>query len=130
MAVRSGAQADQLAAVTEAYGLSPAETATLLADHRCPVHVLLDTLDARCDHATETAVAIAGAAGIGADAIDAWMNPVEPVTPPIARWGGLDLGDADELLAALPNPQTHGVARDLTDALDLEPVRDLEPIRP
>lgn len=130
MAVRSDAQGDQLAAVTEAYGLSPAETATLLADHRCPAHVLLDTLAARCDHATETAVALAGAAGIGADAIDAWMNPVEPVTPPIARWGGLDLGDADELLAALPDPQPHGVARDLSDALDLEPARDLEPIRP
>jgi hypothetical protein len=130
MAVRCGAQADQLAAVTEAYGLSPTESATLLADHRCPPHVVLDTLDVRCDHDTEAVLALAGAAGLGADAIDAWMNPVEVVTPPVARWGGLDLGDAAELLAALPDPQPAGTARDLSDDLDLEPARHLEPIRP
>lgn len=130
MAIRSGAQGEQLAAATEAYGLSPGEAATVLADHRCPAHVLLDTLDARCDGVTEAVVALAGTAGVDADSIDAWLNPVEPITPPVARWGGLDLGDAAELLASLPDPQTAGVAVGLTDSLDLEPVRDLEPIRP
>jgi hypothetical protein len=130
MAVRSGAQGDQLAAVSEAYGLSPAEAATLLADHGCSHHVLLDALDVRCDHATDAVLALAGAAGVSQDAIDSWLNPPEPVTPPVARWGGLDLGDAAELLANLPDPQPADVATDLTDALDLEPARHLEPIRP
>jgi hypothetical protein len=130
MAVRSGAQADQLAAATEAYGLSPAETATLLADHGCSHHVLLDTLDVRCDHATDAVLALAGAAGVSTEAIDTWINPPEPVTPPVARWGGLDLGDATELLASLPDPQPTGVASDVAHALDLEPARHLEPIRP
>ena len=114
MAIRSGAQGEQLAAATEAYGLSPGEAATVLADHRCPAHVLLDTLDARCDGVTEAVVALAGTAGVDADSIDAWLNPVEPITPPVARWGGLDLGDAAELLASLPDPQTAGVAVGLT----------------
>jgi hypothetical protein len=130
MAVRCGAQADQLAAVTEAYGLSPAEAATVLADHRCPHDVILDTLDIRCDRDTEAVLALAGAAGLGAETIDAWMNPAEPITPPVARWGGLDLGDAAELLANLPDPQPAGFARDAADAIDLEPSRHLEPIRP
>ena len=108
MAIRCGAQGDQLAAVTEAYGLSPTETATALVDHRCPDHVLLDTLDVRCDHDTDTVVALAGGAGLSTEAIESWMNPVEPVIPPIARWGGLDLGDAAELLASLPTPQAAG----------------------
>lgn len=130
MAVRCGAQADQLAAVTEAYGLSPTETATLLADHRCPAHVLLHTLDVRCDHDTDAVLALAGVAGLSADAIDAWMTPADPINPPVARWGGLDLGDAAELLAALPDPQPAGHGSDIADALDLEPARHLEPIRP
>ena len=130
LAVRCGAQGDQLAAVTEAYGLSPAETATALTDHRCPDHVLLDTLDARCDGDAETVVALAGSAGLSADAIDAWINPVEPITPPIARWGALDLGDAAELLAMLPDPQPAGSAIDLADSLDLEPTHLLEPSHP
>ncbi|HRE03343.1 MAG TPA: hypothetical protein PLV68_18755, partial [Ilumatobacteraceae bacterium] len=104
VAVRSGAQGDQLAAVTEAYGLAPAEAATLLTDHGCQANVLLDTLDIRCDHDTQAVTGLAGHAGIDTAAIEAWMNPTEPIVPPIARWGGLDLGDADELLARLPTP--------------------------
>ena len=57
------------------------------------------------------------------------MNPPEPVTPPVARWGGLDLGDAAELLANLSDPRPAGVPG-VADALDLEPTRHLEPIRP
>jgi hypothetical protein len=130
LAVRCGAQGDQLAAVTEAYGLSPTETSTLLADHRCPQHLLLDTLDVRCDHDTEAVLALAGAAGVSADAIDAWISPAEPVAPPVARWGGLDLGDAAELLATLPDPQPAGFAPDVADAFDLAPTQHMEPIRP
>ena len=87
-------------------------------------------LTMRCDGDTETVVALAGAAGLSAEAIDAWINPVEAITPPIARWGALDLGDAAELLAMLPDPQPAGIAVDLADSLDLEPTQILEPSHP
>src|SRR5690606_38414488 len=104
--------------------------ATLLTDHGCQPRVILDTLDIRCDHDTQAVTALAGNAGIDTAAIEAWMNPTEAVVPPIARWGGLDLGDADELLARLPTPDPVGDTRDLATSIGLEAARDLEPIRP
>ena len=41
-------------------------------------------LDRALDSVTEAIVALAGTAGIDADSIDAWLNPVEPITPPVA----------------------------------------------
>jgi hypothetical protein len=121
LAVRYGAQGDQLAAVTEAYGLSPADTATLLSDHGCNPHVTLDALAIRCDDDTDTAVALAiNVAGIDPDVIDAWLHPPAPVAVPIPRWGGLDLGDAAELLTTLPAaiPRHSGPA-ELVDTLEI-----------
>jgi hypothetical protein len=131
MAVRCGAQGDQLAAATEAYGLSPAEAAALLADHHCPQQVLLDTLDVRCDHDLDAVTTLGTqAAGIDQTTIHAWLHPVDAATPPIARWGGLDLGDADELLAALPVAHDPATSPSRADSFDPEPLLNLEPMRP
>ncbi|MGE3835578.1 MAG: hypothetical protein AB7H43_12425, partial [Acidimicrobiia bacterium] len=99
-AARSGATGDQLAAASEAYGLSPAQTANSLVAVGTNPEVVLDTLDARCDHDTDTAVAIATDAGVTDDAIHEWRHP-GPVS------GMASIGDRDgsaALLAVLPPP--------------------------
>jgi hypothetical protein len=99
-AARSGATGDQLAAASEGYGLSPSQAANFLVAACTTPEVVLDTLDARCDHDTDTAVTIAADAGITEDAIHAWRHPA-----PLA--GIASIGDRDDgaaLLAVLPPP--------------------------
>ena len=106
---------DQLAAASEAYGLSPAETATVLAGAGTSPAVVLDTLTVRCDRDTTAAVAIATAAGITDSEIDAWRHPTPPA-PVTAIRSGIDL-DAASLLAALPPPGP---------AVETDPIRLLD----
>ncbi|MGH9228319.1 MAG: hypothetical protein ACRD07_06215 [Acidimicrobiales bacterium] len=101
VAARCQAQADQLAAASEGYGLSPLETASLLTGVT-PPSVVLDTVAARCDGDTDSAVAIATQAGLGPTDIDTWRNPTPPATvTPIRTVTEVDTA---ALLAALPPP--------------------------
>ena len=127
-AARSGATGDQLAAASEAYGLSPTEAGNCLVAAGTTAETVLDTLDARCDRDTDTVVAIAADIGFTADAIDAWRHPA-----PVA--GVASIGDRDDaaaLLAVLPPPGP-SVEADPVQLLDtltgIEPSL-LEPSRP
>ncbi len=127
-AARSGATGDQLAAASEAYGLSPTQTGNCLVAAGATPEVVLDTLDARCDRDTDTAVTIAADIGVTAAAIDAWRHPA-----PVA--GVASIGDRDDaaaLLAVLPLPGP-SVQVDPVHLLDtfsgIEPIL-LEPSRP
>ncbi len=73
-ATRRHAHPDHLAAVSEAVGLSPADTATALAT-KVDDHVLLDVLNIRCDGDTSSATQLATAAGIEHAAVDSWLHP-------------------------------------------------------
>ena len=97
-AARSGATGDQLAAASEAYGLSPAQAAAALHSAGVSEDLVLDTLDARCDHDTEHIAALATDLGIARAAINAWEHPIPLAT--IAPAG--DETDASVLLATLP----------------------------
>ena len=130
IAVSNRAHADQLAAISEAYGLSPAECATILVDHGCTDGVVLDALVIRCDGSVDSATDLAIRAGIETSAIDAWLDPVVPAPAPIHRWGGLDLGDAEELLAVLPPPSTAADRGLLVAELGSVEAPTLEPTRP
>ena len=99
-ASRCAATGHQLAAASEAYGLSPAQTASTLHTASAAPEVVLDAIDARCDHDLNTMAEIATDVGIGADAIDTWLHPA-PSTP-LPSVGGHD--DAAALLAVLPPP--------------------------
>lgn len=100
LAARLRVQPEFISATSERYGLSPAETATILRDERVPMTQALATLGHRCDF-DDAAV------------IEAWSGP-RPVavqmasTASIAKMsritsiGGTDIGTADELLALLP----------------------------
>jgi hypothetical protein len=101
VAARCQAQADQLAAASEGYGLSPLETASLLTGVT-PPSVVLDTLTTRCDGDTDSAVAMATQAGLGPTDIDTWRNPAPPATVTPIRTG--TEVDTAALLAALPPP--------------------------
>lgn len=127
-AARAGATGDQLAAASEAYGLTPAQAAAALHDAGVVTDVVLDTLDARCDHDTDTVTTIAGDLGITGEAISVWQHP-----SPVAAVTAIgDRDDAAALLAVLPPPgpsiETDPIR--LLDALPgLEP-SILEPVRP
>ncbi|MFZ6003046.1 MAG: hypothetical protein ACOYXM_03865 [Actinomycetota bacterium] len=127
-AARSGATGNQLAAASEAYGLSPSQAASHLLAAGTSPDVVLDTLDARCDHDTDTVVTIAAEAGVTADAIREWRHP----TPPARAASIGEEDDAATLLAVLPPPGP-GVESDPAHLLDtlagLEPAL-LEPSRP
>lgn len=101
VAARSNAHPDQLAAASEVYGLSPADTATALAGITSP-DALLDTLRVRCDGDIGAAAAIATSAGVTQPDIDAWLHPTPP-SPVSPIRSGIDL-DTVALLAALPPP--------------------------
>ena len=101
LAARHGATGDQLAATSEAYGLSPAETATLLVDAGTQTGLVLDTLDARCDHDTDTALTIADGAGIDQASIQAWLNP-DPI--PARAAASIGTGSAWGWAPAMPPP--------------------------
>lgn len=123
VAAAQRAQPDQLAAAATAFGLSPAETAGLLAGV-VNDDTVLDTLTNRCDGDTNAAAALAAEAGITGTAIDAWRNPAPAATVTPIR-GGLDL-DTSALLDALPPP---GPSRDNTNPLiDLDTLAGIGPI--
>jgi hypothetical protein len=113
-AARANALGDQLAAASESYGLSPAETAHILAGATDPT-VVLDTITARCNGDRDTATTIASGAGIAAADIDTWRDPTPPtaVTPLRA---GVVL-DTNALLAMLP-PAGEPIETDPVRALD------------
>ena len=131
LAARHGATGDQLAAASEAYGLSPTETATVLVDAGTQPGLVLDTLDARCDHDTDTALTIAGGAGIDHAAIEAWRHPT-PIAPIASISTAVGADNAAALLAVLPPPGP-SVELDPTRLLDtLTGVESphLEPVHP
>jgi hypothetical protein len=101
VAARCHAHPDQLAAASEGYGLSPFETARILAGVTTPA-VVLDTVAARCDDDTDSAVAIATQAGITPTDIDTWRTPTPPPAVTPIRTG--TEVDTVALLAALPPP--------------------------
>lgn len=107
------ASAQNLAAASERYGLSPAETATILADTGAPADLLVETLWHRCDHDMDAATQLAvdtghvdasaisrTAEGIGITALA--MRGITPGNKDQTR--PVDVNDADALLAALPDP--------------------------
>lgn len=95
------AHPDQLAAVSEAAGLSPAAAATALAATTDPA-VVLDVVSLRCDGDRAVAAGVAGDAGINPIAIAAWLEPAG-VSNVVPLRAGIDL-DTDTLLARLPAP--------------------------
>ncbi|MCB0993057.1 MAG: hypothetical protein KDB16_18915, partial [Acidimicrobiales bacterium] len=76
------AHPDQLAAVSEAAGLSPADTATALAT-RVNDHIVLDVINIRCDGDTESVATTAKGAGIDSSTVQSWLHTPAPgnVTP-------------------------------------------------
>jgi hypothetical protein len=68
------AHPDQLAAVSEAAGLSPADTATALAT-RVNDHIVLDVINIRCDGDTEAVATTATGAGIDPSTVQSWLHP-------------------------------------------------------
>jgi hypothetical protein len=126
-AAACGASGDQLAAASEAYGLSPTETAHLLHGAAVEPAVVLDAIDARCEHDLDAVTAIGTDVGIGADEINAWQHPAPARS--ITSVGDRD--DASALLAVLPPPGPSTEARpvDLLDAIP-QPEPSLEPSRP
>jgi hypothetical protein len=121
-AARAHADGNQLAAASERYGLSPAETARVLVGVTDPAAVL-DTLAARCEGDVGGAAAIAADAGITSADIDAWRTPAPAATvTPIES--GIEL-DTEALLATLPPP---GVSVETDPASLLDTLTDrLEP---
>jgi len=127
-AARAGASGDQLAAASEAYGLTPAQTGAALHDAGIATEVVLDTLDARCEHDTDAVTTIADGLGITGEAISVWQNPA-----PVATMTSIgDRDDAAALLAVLPSPGP-SVESDPVRLLDALPGIEpslLEPARP
>lgn len=130
LAVRAGAGPEQLAAMSELYGLSPMETIARLHDAGAETGVAVGALARRCDGdvvlttqiarsalglRTEQVASIMGAEGAGmtvdADALrnvrplsrdrEAWVAAHRP--GPAPPWGSAEMGAAD-LLAVLPAP--------------------------
>jgi len=127
-AARAGASGNQLAAASEAYGLTPAQTGAALHDAGIVTEVVLDTLDARCEHDTDAVATIADGLGITGEAISVWRNPA-----PVASITSIgDRDDAAALLAVLPSPgpsaETDPIR--LLDALPGVEPSILEPSRP
>jgi len=127
-AARAGASGDQLAAASEAYGLTPAQAGAALHDAGIITDIVLDTLDARCEHDSDAVTAIADGLGITGEAISVWQNPASVAS--IASIGERD--DAAALLAVLPSPGP-SVETDPVRLLDALPGIEpsiLEPLRP
>jgi len=100
VAARQRAHPDQLAATSEAYGLSPGETAAALTGNAA-ADIVLNTIMLRSEGDTAVTATIAADVGMRDEDIDRWLHPddVTAVTP--IRVGGMTI-DTDALLAALP----------------------------
>jgi hypothetical protein len=101
VAASSHAHPDQLAATSEALGLSPTDTALALGGIADDVTVL-DTLVRRCDGDRDAAASVAADTGLSETAITSWAQPAALATVTPIR-SSLDL-DTNALLAALPPP--------------------------
>ena len=107
------ASAQNLAAASERYGLSPAQTATVLADTGAPADLLVETLWHRCDHDMDAAIQLAVDTGHvdrsvvdrTADGLGVTSAVLRGITPGVGgqTWV-VDVNDANALLAALPDP--------------------------
>jgi hypothetical protein len=101
VAVRYGAQADHLAAGAEAYGLTPEQAATALADAGATRQITVEAIHALCDRDTDVT---ARAMGLPADDVhDLLVTPTQKVTP--LMHDSPDPTDASSLLAHLPDPE-------------------------
>lgn len=121
VAATRGASGEQLAAASEAYGLSPSAAAVAVTDAGAEPSQVLDMVSARCDHDLDAVAEIAGGVGIDASSMERWMNPAPTVTSLVAA---IDGDDAAALLAALPAPSASPAEFDparMLDALGLEP---------
>lgn len=107
------ASSSQVAAASERYGLSPANTATVLADTGTSAGLLVETLWHRCDQDLDaTRQLAADASGLDIPTISDALaglgvttgggSGTEPITSTHGRV--VDLANADSLLAALPDP--------------------------
>ena len=95
------ASAVRLAATSERYGLTPAETAQILRAEQAPLTQALAVIGHRCEFDDDAV-------------LEAWAGAaleIPDITPTatIARTGitsigGTDIGTADELLVLLPHP--------------------------
>lgn len=92
------AHPDQLAAVSEAAGLSPADTATTLAV-TAEATVVLDVVALRCGGDRKAAAGIATDTGIAAGTVASWLEPA--ASNVIALRGGVDI-DMSALMERLP----------------------------
>lgn len=99
LAATHHAHADQLAATSEAVGLSPVDTAATLVGVTDD-HTVLEALVLRCDGDTDHATSLATQSGLADTAVDTWRRPaqvasVTPIRPDL---------DTDALLDSLPPP--------------------------
>jgi hypothetical protein len=114
VAARRHAHPDQLAAVSEAVGLSPADTATALTT-KVDDHALLDVLNIRCEGDTISATQIATEAGVERAAVDSWLHPAALTNVTPIR-SSIDI-DSAALLERLP-PAGPATFDDHTRVLD------------
>lgn len=93
-------QPESVAATSERYGLTPAETATILRDERVPMTQALATLGHRCDF--DDAAVIHAWSGPQPEAVEQSPTAAVGKMTRITSIGGTDIGTANELLALLP----------------------------
>ena len=116
----SAAKPDQIAAASQRYGLTPAETAEILRDERAPMTQAVAVLGQLCSYDDDAVTA-------------AWrrIEPTPDVTPtlpvePVSRItsiGGADIGTAEELLAVLPPARLSATPPLLKYRYPIRPVR-------
>jgi hypothetical protein len=102
IAVRYGAQSDQLAAAAEAYDLRPKEAATVLADAGATRQVTVEAIHELCDHDVSLT---AEAVRLEPQIVDSLLTSAdtEGVTPLVPD--SPDPMDTRSLLAHLPDPE-------------------------
>jgi hypothetical protein len=101
LASRLRAQPEYLAAASERYGLTPAETAHILRAEQAPLTQALAVIGHRCEFDDDAV--LEAWAGATLDTPD--ITPTATIARTgITSIGGTDIGTADELLALLPHP--------------------------
>lgn len=119
LAADHGAPVDYLVGTSERYGLSPAETATVLIDSRTSTQMVFETLWERCDHdldaTTDVATNHAHISPLDLKRCLRTAGLTDPgadvVSPASIASSVFDIGDADSLLAMLPEAVEHHPAR-------------------